>query len=144
MKIFKAILLLTFGFFSISCSSQKNLDVTKSTNTELVRVLNSSEQIAVNTEDYLSVRIYKIDNGAGSAGLPESHEVNHTLLIAVSSFDEYPDQVLYKIGPFFNPEFIAWTNNNEHSKEFQIAYGMLENRKTVNLVVDTNKLEYKD
>jgi len=60
-----------------------------------------------NREIYLSVRVYKLPNEPGSAG-HESGEVTHTLYIAISEFDEYPDQSLFKIGPFYNPEFWEW------------------------------------
>ncbi len=59
-----------------------------------------------NRENNLSVRVYIIDNGSGSAGIEEGHEVSHNLLIAVSEFDEEPNQNLFDIGPFFNPKFL--------------------------------------
>jgi hypothetical protein len=66
---------------------------------------------SINTYEFFSgsqlwVRIFKVDNGSGSANLPESHEVNYSLYICLAHYDEYPESKLYKIGPFRKPELI--------------------------------------
>ena len=38
-----------------------------------------------------------IDNGSGSSGFEEVHEVSTNLLIAVSEFDGYPNQKSFQI-----------------------------------------------
>lgn len=77
--------------------------------------MNNSELIGENSENYLSVKIYTIDNGTGSAGF-ESSEVSHNLLIAVSEFDEEPNQSLFEIGSFYNPKFVKWINEKKIRK----------------------------
>lgn len=121
MKI-KSTFCLLFIFCSLQITfGQDKLKIEKSDNSRLTKVLNNSELIGENRENYLSVRIYTIDNGTGSAGF-ESCEVSHNLLIAVSEFDEEPNQNLFEIGPFYNPKFIKWTDIKEYEREFTIEY----------------------
>lgn len=110
--------LFTICIVSTSCG-QNELKISKSDNAKLIKALNNSEPINENSENYLSVRIYKIGNGTGSAGFPSS-EVSHNLLIAVSEFDEEPNQNLFEIGPSYNPKFIQWISIKESQKEFEI------------------------
>ena len=133
------ILIFTICLAQTSCGQNK-LKIVKSENLRLIKVLNNSELLRENSEENLSVRIYKIDNGSGSAGIEEGHEVSHNLLIAVSEFDEQPKQNLFEIGPFYNPKFIKWTEENENQKEFEIEYGVYDNRISVKLKVNINEL----
>ena len=134
------IILFTFCLVQISCGQDK-LNIEKSENSRLIKVSNNSELIGENRENNLSVRVYIIDNGSGSAGIEEGHEVSHNLLIAVSEFDEEPNQNLFDIGPFFNPKFLKWTRVTEYEKEFKIEYGIYDNRKSVKLKVNINELK---
>jgi len=133
------IIFLTICTIQISFG-QYELKIEKSENARLIKVLNNSELIGDNRENYLSVKIYTIDNGTGSAGFPSS-EVSHNLLIAVSEFDEEPNQSLFEIGPFFNPKFMKWTDIKEYEKEFEVEYGIYNNRKTVKLKININELK---
>ena len=141
MKI-KSTLILIFSicFVNLSCGQEK-VKINKSDNNRLIKVLNNSELIGENRENYLSVRIYKIDNGSGSAGIEEGHEVSHNLLIAVSEFDEEPNQNLFEIGPFYNPKFVKWTKKKEYQKEIEIEHGAYDNRKSIKLKVNINELK---
>ena len=137
----KSTLIIILTICSIQISfGQNELKIAKSKNDRLIKVLNNSELIGENRENYLSVRIYKIDNGSGSAGIPEGHEVSHNLLIAVSEFDEEPNQNLFEIGPFYNPKFMKWTDKKEYEKIFEIEYVIYNKRKTVKLKININEL----
>jgi len=133
------IILFTICLVQISCGQDK-LKIENSENSRLIKVLNNSELIGENRVNYLSVRIYRIDNESGSAGFLSS-EVSHNLLIAVSEFDEEPNQSLFEIGPFYNPKFLKWTGEKEYEKEFEIEYGAYDNRKYVKLKVTINELK---
>ena len=133
------IIILTICTIQISFG-QNELKIEKSENDRLIKVLNNSELIGENRENYLSVRIYTIDNGTGSAGF-ESCEVSHNLLIAVSEFDEEPIQCLFEIGPFYNPKFLKWIDVKEYEKEFEVEYGIYKKRKTVKLKININELK---
>ncbi len=140
MKI-KSTLIILFSICLVQLSlGQHNLKIEKSENSRLIKILNNAELIEASRETYLSVRIYKIDQGSGSAGY-ESSEVSHKLLIAVSEWDEEPNQNLFEIGPFYNPKFIQWTNINEYELEFEVEYGIYDDRKILKLKVDINELK---
>ena len=140
MKIKSTLILVLIICLTQISFGQNKLKIEKSENSRLTKVLNNSELIGENRENYLSVKIYTIDNGTGSAGL-ESSEVSHNLLIAVSEFDEEPNQNLFEIGPFYNPKFIKWTEIKEYEREFEVEFGIYNNRKTVRLKVNINKLK---
>ena len=141
-KKMKSILILLFILFLVQTScGQDKLKIERSANSRLIKVLNNSELIGENRANNLSIRIYKIDNGSGSAGIAEGHEVSHNLLIAVSEFDEEPKQNLFEIGPFYNAKFVKWIGEKEYQKEFEIEYGDLENRKSIILNVNIDKVK---
>ncbi|MEH6764381.1 MAG: hypothetical protein V7655_07770 [Aequorivita antarctica] len=134
----------TFSLLFIICFiqmsfGQDKLKIEKSDNNRLIKVLNNSQLIGENKENYLSVRIYTIDNGSGSAGF-ESCEVSYNLLVAVSEFDEAPNQSVFEIGPFISPKFIKWTGVKEYEREFTIEHGVFDNRKTIKLKTNLNEL----
>ena len=133
------ILVLTICLIQLSFG-QNELKIIKSENSQLIKVLNNSNLIGENGENYLSVRIYKIDNGTGSAGF-ESSEVSHNLLIAVSEFDEEPNKSLFEIGAFYNPKLIKWNGETKYENQFEIEYGIYNNRKTVKLKININELK---
>lgn len=140
MKIKSTIFLIFTICFTQITFGQNEVKIEKSENARLIKVLNNSELIGENRENYLSVRIYKIDNGTGSAGFPSS-EASHNLLIAVSEFDEEPNQSLFEIGPFYNPKFMKWTDVKEYEKEFVVEYGNYNNQNTVKLIININELK---
>ena len=134
-----------FLFFLMFCFvnqsfAQKELKVTKLKNNKLIKVLNNSELISQNRNEYIAVKIYKFDNGTASAGFSNS-EVSHNLLIAISEFDENPNQNLFEIGSFYNPKFIKWLSIKEDQKTFKIEYGTNKNRKHVIIKVNINELK---
>lgn len=98
----KSTLIIILTICTIQMSfSQNELKIEKPENDRLIKVLNNSELIGENRENYLSIRIYTIDNGTGSAGF-ESCEVSHNLLIAVSEFDEVLSFCVYNnLNPLF-------------------------------------------
>ncbi len=136
------ILFLTIFLVQISCGQNK-LKIEKSENSRLIEVLNNSKLIGQNSEGHLSVKIYIIDNGSGSSRFEEGHEVSHNLLIAVSEFDEGPNQNLFEFGPLYNPKFIEWTRMNEYEREFEVEYGTYDAPKIVTLKVNINELKLK-
>jgi len=144
MKKILQILILTIILTSSNkIIGQQELKIKKLQNESLIKVLNNSQLIAENRENWISVRIYTVDNGSGSAGF-ESGEVSHNLLIAISGFDENPEQNLFEIGPFYNPDFQKWIELKDYVKSFEIIYGGLDNRKKIKLKVNLKKLELID
>ena len=140
MKIHPIFFIIVSLCFSKSSLAQEILKIEKLEDARLVKILNNAKLIGENSEKYLSVRIFTIDNGSGSAGF-ESCEVSHNLLIAVSEFDEEPNQSLFEIGPFYNPKVVKWSIINKSEKEIEIEYGSYDNQKKVKLKVDINNLK---
>ncbi len=137
----KSTLIIIFTICLIQMSfGQNKLKILKYENSQLIKILNNSKLIGEDSDNWLSVRIYTINNGTGSAGF-ESCEVSHNLLIAVSEFDEEPNQSLFEIGPFYNPKFVKWNVKKEYEKEFEVEYGVYNNRKTIKLKVNINELK---
>jgi len=126
-------------FLAYSTFAQKELVINTSDNVELIRALNSAQLIAKNVEPYLSVRIYELDNGTASAGFASS-EVSYHLLVAISAFDEEPEQNLFQIGPFLNPKIISWQVDEEYEKTFVVEYGLHDKRKSIRLGVSLQRL----
>lgn len=137
MKI--VVLLLLFAPMYLM-HGQPDFKIQKSGNERLIKALNNAEQIAKNNENYLSVRVYKLDNGPGSAE-SESCEVSHNILVAVSEFDTAPMQNVFEIGPFINPEFLSWSEVKEYERSFVIEYGDYDNRKKTGLRVNIDNLK---
>lgn len=133
--------LCTLCLVKTTCG-QSDIEISQSDNLRLVQVLNNSDLIVENRENWISVRIYTIDNGSGSAGF-ESGEVSHNLFIAVSEFDEYPNQNVFEIGPFINPMFAKWTELKNHEKEFEVEYGAFDQRSKMTLTININELKIK-
>ena len=110
-------------------------------NDKLVKALNNAEKLSANREKYLSVKIYRLDNGSGS-GNSASCEVSHNLLIATSGFGEAPEQHLFEIGEFINPVFIKWENVSDYQKYFIIEYGNQDERIRKRFDVQLNSLKF--
>ena len=124
----------------INVCGQEELKISKLDNSRLIYVLNNSKLITENREEWISVKVYTMDNGSGSAGL-ESCERSDNLLVAVSEFDEAPLQNLFEVGPFLSPKFMRWRGEKEYEKEFEIEYGALDQRQNIVLKVSIDTLE---
>jgi hypothetical protein len=139
MKIIFLFLLLGSTFQGFS---QSDFEIKTSENDRLIKTLNSAVQIAEHRENYLSVKVFILDNGPGSGNSP-SCEVSHNVLIAVSEFETAPRQNAFDIGPFINPEFISWSEISEYNKSFEMEYGDFDERKKIVLNVDIKNLKIK-
>lgn len=115
-----------FGLFQLG--AQTNVEIIQSKNSSLIQALNRAEIIAENREPWLMVRIYRVDNGIGSAGFSSS-EVSHSILVAVSEIDDAPQEELFIAGPFLNPIFLQWEENEKDAKIFGVLVGTANNRK---------------
>ena len=132
---------LTIPLIAITFSlNAQDLKISKKKDENITHLLNNIKLFeSINTDEYL-IKIYSIDNGAGSAGFPNS-EVSHNLLIAISEYDSAPDQNLFEIGEMYNPKFVKWIKNpNNKSVNFVIEYGPINKTKTKELSVDITNL----
>lgn len=128
------LLLVVFFLINVRLSAQNDLEINRVKSARLVEIFNNVEFFQRGrTKDYI-IRLYKLHNGSGSAGY-RSGEVSYNLFVAISEFDEAPDQNLFEIGPFYNPVFKEW-KDGEKEGIFIIEYGPADDRSTVALSVD--------
>ncbi|WP_020402242.1 hypothetical protein [Gracilimonas tropica] len=119
----KALLPLLALFFTTAVFAQDSTSITKSDDYELTKLLNELVVLENYKTDDLSIRIFKVGNASGSAGFA-SGEISHLLYITTSEFDEAPEQHLFTVGPFLNPEIdtISETNSGVQLKVFSGKY----------------------
>ncbi|GAB5525104.1 MAG: hypothetical protein Roseis2KO_29760 [Roseivirga sp.] len=140
-KILKYLFLLTcFFLVNFSLRAQNDLEVTQVRSSKLVELLNNVEFIHRGRTEHYIIRLYKLHNGAGSAGF-RNGEVSHNLYVAISEFDEAPDQNLFEIGPFLNPTFLKWEEAKDQGV-FHLEYGPASQRMTIKITVDIENLTF--
>lgn len=125
--------------FQSMATAQNSPEIAKVKNFKLTEVLNNVEFIERGRSSEYIIRVFKLHNGAGSAG-SNSGEVSHNLLIAVSEINEAPEQSLFEMGPLLNPVFKEWKEDTEEGL-FVIEYGPYDKRVEVTLKVDLWQLK---
>lgn len=103
MKKHLLFFLFVFAAFTTKAQMPKSTAIKQQ---DLVKFVESIRTYEFFNGTQLWAKIFKVDNGSGSANLPESDEVNYSLYICLAHHDEYPQTKLYKIGPFKKPELI--------------------------------------
>ena len=93
----------------------------------VVDILGHVDTIIFKRGNHLFLRIFQVNNGPGSAGLSEGHEVSHDLIICVSEYDEYPKKRIFRIGPFYDPE-IAGEKDLRKGYVLEIQHGVQRTR----------------
>ena len=94
--------------FLVYCSilsAQEELIFKQITDDKQVKLFNRIELLAQKNFDTLAVRIHAIDNESGSAGFPNC-EVSTNIYIAISGFDEFPDQNLFILSSLYSPKIL--------------------------------------
>lgn len=138
-KTLKYLLLVICSFlFHFGLSAQSDLEIERVRSSKLVEILNNIEFLERGRTENHIIRLYKLHNGTGSAGF-RSGEVSYNLYVAISKFDETPDQNLFEIGPFLNPTFLKWEEDKDRGI-FQIEFGPASKRSIIKLAVDIQNL----
>ena len=104
------------------------------------KLFNSIHKFQVISGRQLSISIFDVSNGSGSANLPESHESSCNLLISVAHYDEYPVPKLYNIGPFLNPEVASKTDSGL-SVLLVIEHGIADRRIKTKFTITETELK---
>ena len=118
---------------------QDKIKITQLNDQQLVKILNNVESETKFFDEFLMIRFYRLDNGTGSAGFPNS-EVTHNYFIAVSEMDENPKQNLFEVGPFYNSTIHFHSTNND-VKEFEIEFGAIDNLKVAKFKISISELK---
>ncbi len=135
----KVLFVLLFCSSVILSSGQSDIVINKSKDADLIRLLNSISLVKSDSSEDLSISIFKVANEPGSAGYPNG-ETTENLFVAISEHDEYPEQSLFEIGPFYNPKVISCLYK-DHRFEFIVKYGPADRRKEVKFVVTIRELK---
>ena len=98
----------SFLFISIFLSfamAQPKLTYKEITNEEQIRLFNNIEILAQKDFESFRVRVLGLDHESGSAG-KSNCEVLTTIYIAISEYDEEPEQKLFKIESLYSPKIL--------------------------------------
>jgi len=118
---------------------EKDIVIERIENYEFQRLLNGLEILKEFQTSELSVRIIAFGNLSGSAGFPNG-EITHDLFFAVSEFDEYPKQNLFKVGEFYNPKIESIDSTNDMKQIIEISFGKLGERKSLKFELTIDEL----
>lgn len=101
----------------------------------LVRFLNNGQLLDSNNDHELSMRIWELDLGSGSAQT-ESCEVLHHMYVTVSEFGEYPEQKVFVLGPFYDSKFENWIIENSELAGFRMNHLGEGRRESITYLLD--------
>ena len=139
----KKIIFITVAILFTSQSNAQNLNIKKIDSPSLIRILNAFKIFSDTTTNELSLRVLDVNNESGSAGFEENDEVTSNIYVAVSEFDEAPQQSLFSISSMYNPVFLKWNLDNPKQPEFTIEYGVYSARIKKTFIVSINNLLLK-
>jgi hypothetical protein len=104
MREFIGACALLFAVFQVSAFGE---ELTVVTETKIVEMLNNFELLAEKRELPYAIRVIRLGERGECDGTPQSCPMA-TLYIAVSTFDQYPDQQVYQLPKAYGWEFVQW------------------------------------
>lgn len=135
----KKYFLLFFTLISLKFGYCQAVQTREITNKDISKTLASVETFNFKKGQKLSIKIFKISNGSGSANLPESDEISHNLLFCISEYDEVPAYKIFDVGPFINP-IITKKIDSGNAYVITVINGLTGKRKSNKIIVDLNKI----
>jgi len=136
-KIVVLFLLVLAG--SLGAIAQK-LSYSAVKNRDLIYVLNNIEKTTSYANDRdLHIRVYNVADPTGSAHVQGDDEITNSLYIAVSEYDESPEQHVYRLSSVYNPKFVNWVKSAAGAK-LVINYGPDNKRRTATITISLRKL----
>ena len=115
------------------------ISIEKIENHEIQELLNGLEILKEFKTTELSVRIIALGNLPGSAGFANG-EITHDLFIAVSEFDELPEQNLFRISEFYNPKIETIDSSDIKKPIIEISFGNSTERRRIKFDLTINEL----
>ena len=111
MKIIFTITLVVF-LNSVYAQNLKKTTVKEVTNKAVVEILTRLQSHTILTGKKLTIDIFKISNGSGSAHVVGDDEISETYLFTVtdSPGDEYPVFKVFSVGPFYGAKILKHTD----------------------------------
>jgi hypothetical protein len=123
---------------NIGCSYGQEVKVAMVEDQDLIHLLNNIKELSSTRTKNLSITIFSVANPSGSAG-NGSDEIDYDLLIAVSEYDELPEQSLFRLSNFYNPAIKKW-NTKTGDPEVTIEYGPYDDRKEILLRISLQNI----
>lgn len=134
MKLgFLLVLLIIIGY-----SYGQEFKVAMVEDQDLIHLLNNIKELSNARTKNLLVTIFSVANSSGGAG-NGSDEIDYDLLIAVSEYDELPEQSLFRISSFYNPAIKKW-NTKTGNPEVTIEYGPYDDIKEIVLRISLQNI----
>ena len=133
---------ILFCLFLASSTSYGQVQIKEIQNIDQKSLLSQIDTVIFIKGKNMGITIFRVNNGSGSAHLPESDEVSYSFLISVSEYDENPESKLFSVGPFIYPKF---SNNIDKGENYslQISYGVNMQRKKNRLIITLDSVQLK-
>jgi hypothetical protein len=133
-RILSIFSILLFIILSLSLNAQQPV-VQKVKATDITYVLNNIRSTyKVQTSGFV-VNLFEVSNKSGSAQQNETDEVTDNLYIAISEFDEKPQQFLFVIKDIYAPSEIKFTKQSEQIMELSFFYSEKGKKKKVKAII---------
>lgn len=104
---------------------------------DFVRLLNDLSFLDSYQTNELSIKVMSSPNLPGSAGFANG-EVTTNIWIAVSEFDELPEQTLFRVNNLYAPELVNFDGTDQSSLKLTLQHIVDGTRKEINLRVSIN------
>lgn len=137
MRITFTAFLLVLPALVFGQSTQK---VTELQDKNVIQALSSVTSFTVRDFGKGVARIYTIDNGSGSANVPETDESSQSILICVSAYDEHPKYRIFSVNTLINPKVIS--SGAPNSNTLVIEEGNASSRKQHTITLYEDRITY--
>lgn len=140
--IYTAIILFAFTLIVKAQNPKKlngNISIEKIEEIKIIRFSSDFELLKEFKTSDLSVRVIALGNNPGSAGF-DNGEITSDLYFAVSEFDEYPTQNLFRISDFYNPKIESVDKTNNLKPIIEISHGESDERQKIKFKLTINEL----
>jgi hypothetical protein len=131
--------ILLFTILSLSLNAQQPL-VQKVKSADITYVLNNIRSTHKAQTAHFIVNLFEVSNKSGSARQNESDEVTDHLYIAISEFDEKPQQLLFVIKDVYGPSEIKMIKQSEQAIQLSFYYLQKGKRKFFTTVIKQDGL----
>jgi hypothetical protein len=142
MNLTSAVATLAFSLFaSGTVLGQQRVQVKAEENSGLTSTLSNVTAFTNKQTKAARASFFVVNQGSGSAKLPESDEAASRVLVVVSEDGEHAVSSLFSVGPFYNPVVVTTSQANENY--VFIKHGPANGRKTNKVVFTTEKVIYQ-
>jgi hypothetical protein len=135
----KSIIIIFVFIFNVSCFAQETGTIEQIKNSEIVKIFNQVELLKEFKTENLAIRIFILGNESGSAGF-NNGEITHNIYIAVSEFDELPNQSLFCIKNLYAMEIENIDYSNDNYAFMEISYIKNDKKKHEKYKITINEI----